>query len=96
MRQSLWIGITSNDHKAAAGSLQTVAVAKDPKASLTGNELIKPEVYSSGRNLIGPSSSGHDSYQGSPSNISGKYSVSLFESACACRCIFVQNPVAYL
>lgn len=57
---------------AAVGSSQRAGVGKDPKGSLTTNELIKSEAYSSGRTLAGPSSSGHDIYQGSPSPISGE------------------------
>ncbi|XP_061976128.1 chromatin structure-remodeling complex protein SYD-like isoform X3 [Populus nigra] len=47
------------------GSSQAVGVGKDSKAGLAENEISKVDPYASSRPPAGPSSAGHDYYQGS-------------------------------
>ncbi|XP_071909795.1 uncharacterized protein [Coffea arabica] len=54
-----------------AGSSQRTGVIKDPKSSLTANEMSKTDSYSSGVSLVGPTAAGHDIYQGSANMMGG-------------------------
>ncbi|XP_057957466.1 chromatin structure-remodeling complex protein SYD-like isoform X2 [Malania oleifera] len=54
------------------GPLQAVGVTKDSKFGMAENEMTKVDSFPSGRPPVGPSSSGHDIYQGSVSHRSGK------------------------
>ncbi|KAK9289272.1 hypothetical protein L1049_017748 [Liquidambar formosana] len=54
------------------GSSQAVGVTKDSKAGLAENEMSKLDAFASSRPPVGPSTAGHDIYQGSVSHRSGK------------------------
>lgn len=54
-----------------AGSSSAAGVAKDTQAGLAENEMAKIDAFASSRPPVGPSSAGHDIYQGSVSHKSG-------------------------
>lgn len=53
------------------GSSSAAGVAKDTQAGLAENEMAKIDAFASSRPPVGPSSAGHDIYQGSVSHKSG-------------------------